>query len=988
MASKPPKKKPLSHEAGGNHFTPEERAGHALSFISPDIDHSDWIRVGMALKSELGDSGFVMFDEWSKGGQSYQPNAARDAWKSFKASGPITIATLFHLAQEAGWKDDRPPPPPAPPDPKRIERERRAELKKKRDQASAAGNAAALWKMAKPCQAHTYLKAKGVKPVKGLRVMDASEAVRPGCSFGPGITAESGPLLLVPIYDETGALQTLEAITADGVKGLFAGGKKAGGFFPIGDQADPSIVYLAEGLATGLSIHQATGEAVRVTIDAGNLKAIAEITREKFKDCRLVMAGDLDESGTGQKKSKAAAVSVDGVAILPDFTAAEGVTWGDWNDLHQAIGADGVKGQIDAALSAHEAGKATDPNPDHREELPRSTRKQTPYSVNDSGTWHTDADGEKTYICAPLRVLAMTRNERGEAWGRLLGFGDPEGREHLWACPIKLLAGDGVAFREALMEQGLVISPAKAARAHLSIYVQTAEPGRFVHCAEQTGWTVIEGKRVFVTPDTTIGPDTGSTRVLYQGPALRGYGTRGDLASWQETIGRLCNGNSRLLLAVSMGFAGPLLAISGAEGGGVHVRGGSSIGKTSVLRVAVSVTGGPEALQRWRGTSNGLEGIACSHNDGLLVLDEMGQVSATEAGEIAYMLANGAEKLRGARTGGVREVRRWLLLFLSSGELGLADHMMTAGKRARAGQEVRLLDIPADTGKFGAFEDLHGHESGAAFSRAITYAAGQNYGSAFRAFVEKVAGMDAEELPLWLDLRRDRFIKESIISNDPSGQAIRAAHRFAIIAAAGELASQFGIVPWPDGAATWGAKVCFDAWLNARGGAGNQEPRDMLAQVRHFLEQHGDSRFTPWACERCEGEGKVWIGRDPNSPQFDKEGKPTIGWGDKHGTCNMCAGTGKVLQRTVNAAGYRKMVEAGLDKDKQKLHHRHFLVYPESWKVDVCAGFDAKAVTALLVERGVILKDTEGKAQQNQRPPGETPRRFYVVNFDAEGWEL
>ena len=971
MASKATKPRPL---------TEKERIESALKCIHPDISRDDWIRIGMAIKSELGEAGFEVFDTWSKPGESYKPDHARDVYKSFDAIGDVKIGTLYGMAKDNGWQNDRKPgrkPPPAPPpDPEAIERQKRKELDKQRKQNQAAGNAGALLELAKPCRGHDYLKRKGVGPCKGLKVMDASEAIREGCGYGEQITRESGRLLLVPICSEAGKVQGLQVITADGTKSILNSSKKKEGLFVIGEQAEAGTVYVVEGLATGLSVHQATAARVHVAFDAGNLKAVAEITRRRFPEARIVLAGDLDESGTGQKKAKGAA-AVNGLAILPDFATVDGITWGDWNDLHQAAGLDAVQAQIESALAAP---PELEPTPVDAESSAQPNTRESRFCVNDRGLWHKGDDGTAKLISSAIHVEAMTRNERGEAWGRLLRFRDPEGREHLWACPIKLLAGDGVAFREALMEQGLYIAPNKDARNQLSIYVQTAEPGRFVHCAEQTGWTEIDGQRVFVLPDATIGESANGTKVLYQGAAVRGYAVRGDLGAWQATIGRWCIGNSRLLLAVSMGFAGPLLALCGAEGGGVHLRGGSSSGKTTILRAAVSVTGGPEALQRWRGTSNGLEGVACSHNDGLLVLDEMGQVSATEAGEIAYMLANGAEKLRGARTGGVREVRRWLLLFLSSGELGLADHMLSVGKRARAGQEVRLLDIPADTGKHGAFEELHGHDSGAAFSRVITRAAGQAHGHAFRAFVEKVAAMDADELAEWLELRRAQFMAATLTGADPSGQAIRAAHRFALIAAAGELASQFGIVPWADGQATWGARVCFEAWLQARGGAGNQEPRAMLEQVSHFLELHGESRFTPWACERCDGTGQAAAGRYKDLESGE--------WGDGTGKCHMCNGTGRVLQRTVNAAGYRKLVDAGRDEDGKESRHRYFLIYPEAWRVDICAGFDAKAVTALLVKRGVILTDKEGKAQQKQRPPDETPRRFYVVNFDSPGWEL
>ena len=61
------------------------------------------------------------------------------------------------------------------------------------------------------------------------------------------------------------------------------------------------------------------------------------------------------------------------------------------------------------------------------------------------------------------------------------------------------------------------------------------------------------------------------------------------------------------------------------------------------------------------------------------------------------------------KTIGARRSLRWRLMILSSGELSLASHMLTGGRKARAGQDVRLLDIPADAGAgFGMFRERHG----------------------------------------------------------------------------------------------------------------------------------------------------------------------------------------------------------------------------------------------------------------------------------------
>ena len=185
------------------------------------------------------------------------------------------------------------------------------------------------------------------------------------------------------------------------------------------------------------------------------------------------------------------------------------------------------------------------------------------------------------------------------------------------------------------------------------------------------------------------------------------------MASWpRRSVAAPAAGNSRLVFALCCAFAGPLLRLAGMESGGIHLRGNSSQGKTTALKVAASVWGRPSYMQRWRTTDNALEATAVQHCDGLLILDEFGQLDPRVAGECAYMLANDQEKGRATRSGLTRKRRTWRLLFLSSGEVSLADHMAEAGKRTRAGMEVRMLDVPLDAGAgMGGIEALHGHES-------------------------------------------------------------------------------------------------------------------------------------------------------------------------------------------------------------------------------------------------------------------------------------
>jgi putative DNA primase/helicase len=143
---------------------------------------------------------------------------------------------------------------------------------------------------------------------------------------------------------------------------------------------------------------------------------------------------------------------------------------------------------------------------------------------------------------------------------------------------------------------------------------------------------------------------------------------------------------------------GRCCALQAWRAGAFTFRGDSSSGKTTALRLAASVYGGPSYMQRWRTTDNALEAIAAQHCDSLLILDELAQVEGKVAGECAYMLANEQSKARATRNGAPRARLSWRLLFLSAGELGLADHMAEGMKRTRTGQEVRMADIPADAG--------------------------------------------------------------------------------------------------------------------------------------------------------------------------------------------------------------------------------------------------------------------------------------------------
>jgi putative DNA primase/helicase len=504
---------------------------------------------------------------------------------------------------------------------------------------------------------------------------------------------------------------------------------------------------------------------------------------------------------------------------------------------------------------------------------------------------------EPQFICTPLDIIGRVRDPDSNGWARLLRWLDPDLCEHTTPVSDAKLHGDVSVLCGELSDQGLKISTASNARRLFLELLNNTHPEKNFTVVKKTGWHTIGGKDVFVLPDGTAGADN----VILARSLDHACRSQGSLADWKSTVAAAAIGNSRLILAISTALAPPLLGLCGFEPGGVHLRGQSSTGKTTSLRVAASVWGGPpkEYIKAWRATSNGLEGVAAAHCDSLLILDELSQVSPKEAGEIAYMLANGAGKARANREGGTRAIAQWRLLFLSSGELSLAEKVAEdgRGKRATAGQQVRIIDVPSDAGPDGVFESLHG-KTGQEFADYLSAVVAENYGTAAPLFIEKVRGQEGIAKTLVEQIHAD-FLKGI---GEVHGQVARVAHRFAIAAAAGELGIRFDILPWPDGADIEGVGKCFTAWFQAWGGPGAIELRRGVEQVRLFFELHGDARF-----------GSFYATPDDRPVH--------------------------------NRAGFRKTTGERCE----------WFVLPKVWREEVCRGFDTASLNRELIRLGILI---------------------------------
>jgi len=454
------------------------------------------------------------------------------------------------------------------------------------------------------------------------------------------------------------------------------------------------------------------------------------------------------------------------------------------------------------------------------------------------GVWYfcTDKDGSpaQTWVCTPLHIEAVTFDGQENNFGRLLRFQNTLGRWREWAMPMDMLRGGGDDLRGELLAVGVGIDPSQRARNLLASYLQERAPQRQMRCALQVGWC----DDSFVLPDAVIGPKASG--VIFQS-GERGHDEHtkaGTLAGWKSDISALAINNPLLTLALSASFAGPILSRCNAEGGGVHFVGDSSTGKTTLLEAGCSIWGGANYRRSWRATANGMEGAAALFNDCLLALDEISECDPKEVGAIVYALGNGRGKQRAGRSGSARGVTRWRCIVLSSGERSISTTMAEGGHRAKAGQAVRLLDIPAAR-TFGAWDDLHGLASGTAFSDAIKRASVTHHGHAGRAFLEKLT-RDAGDFCAALEAFK---ALPEFSAEGGEGQDKRAAGRFALLALAGETATEYGITGWPEGQAIKAASECFKLW-RANRGKGNDERRQILEKVSGFIERHGSGRFS------------------------------------------------------------------------------------------------------------------------------------------------
>ena len=446
----------------------------------------------------------------------------------------------------------------------------------------------------------------------------------------------------------------------------------------------------------------------------------------------------------------------------------------------------------------------------------------------------------KAFICSPIEVIAKTRDTSSGTWGRLLQWRDDDSVLHTWSMPLSLLQGDAREYRKELASQGLNITTNSRQRSYLDTYIQDYPIHKRALCVDKLGW---HGEQ-YILPDSAIGGD-GKQLIVYQSAhAINStIAQQGTLSQWRDELCKPLAEQSRFVFSVACAFAGQLLELLDDDGGGFHIVGSSTMGKSLSLKVAASVWGNPNNyVKTWRSTDNALEGTASEHNDSFLPLDEISECDPKVVGKAVYMLANGQGKGRSTTTGHNRTAKTWRIIFLSNGEESLQNFMAQAGQKTNAGIEVRVAHIDADAGKgLKTFDSLVLADTGAAQADKIKELSQAYYGVAGIAWLEHITSDKAATTATARQLVNDFMSNYSNLAP----QAHRVAKRFAIVAAAGEMATLAGITGWQAGQATTAVMRCLDNWLDNYGRDGEHEQRQIIEHIKAFIEQHGSSRFQP-----------------------------------------------------------------------------------------------------------------------------------------------
>lgn len=540
-----------------------------------------------------------------------------------------------------------------------------------------------------------------------------------------------------------------------------------------------------------------------------------------------------------------------------------------------------------------------------------SETDENQYTVRGGGLYL----GEKR-ISDPIKVTALSRTVANDGWKKTICFLNMDGEKCVCHLSQKTLL-DKTETLKILGDLGFNLN---CDPKNLVAYLLRAKPSKRLREVLKIGWI---DQDTFICPSFSICKKENEEFFLSNDEG-HGFEKKDSLEEWQEQICALCEGNSILTLALCVGLSGVLLNPLNIEPVMVNLVGRSSIGKTTALYVAASLWGNPKKfIQQWRTTSNALEALAENHNDCLLILDELGQIQASEIGNTVYMLGNAKGKKRLNKDSELKPSREWNLAVLSSGEIGISEKIEESGKKAKAGQMVRCIDIESlRSDELGIFDTLHDDiENGANFSNLLKQAALKHHGVASEKFITSLVNADINIRDLYEQQKR-KLIEPL---GEADGEVIRVAETFALFLLCGILACRFKVFTHREDELVEIISEVFRRWLKERGGKRSIEESQISERLHGALEINKGYFDQVNNGVVTETRSNIWWGIHEISHDFEKY--------------------------YINASAFRN---------------------------EIFKGFNQKSVRKILLDKNLLLLDHEGK---NPKCPYTSPKNKRMVTL-------
>lgn len=458
------------------------------------------------------------------------------------------------------------------------------------------------------------------------------------------------------------------------------------------------------------------------------------------------------------------------------------------------------------------------------------------YQIREKQDENGEIQQTRTFISPPLTILGEARNIKNNDWKRVIQFYDKDNTQHTLLIPYEHFMGEAQDALKLIANHGLM-PPRQSYKKNIFIqYIQDYPIEKRFRCVDRAGWH----GTAFVTPNKTYGYNENEDLLFHsENPNL--YKVSGVFSEWQQ-LSRLIEPHDLGVLVFSSAFSGQLVTPMNAESGGFHIYGSSTDGKSTITKAACSIWGNPKDISKsWRTTDNALENEAELRNDNFLNLDELRQATPKAVSDIVYMLTGGQGKARSSKAGKNKDAKQFSLIYTSTGEVTLEEHLRRGNIELDAGLLLRFTHLSSDSNKgFGVFDCINYGSSAQDVGNRINELASQHYGHAGQQWLEYLTQDFSNTIELANSLFNS-FIQQ--FNHLQNGQANRVLRRFALVAVAGELATQANITGWQKGRAFHAVGQCFKKWMANLGNGKNLEETKILQHIKAFFEAHGTSRF-------------------------------------------------------------------------------------------------------------------------------------------------